>query len=110
MVTESLLKRTLQPWSQSLPMMRKLCWKVGMNWKLRAGRLGRLRLAEAEEVWTCPEALPTWDVGACGLMSYTGAVSVTMSLAPVSAMDVSEMCMPGGAGLKLGKEVKVLER
>ena len=47
-----------------------------------------------------PEASPTWDVGACGLMSHTGAVSVTyMSLALVSAMAVSDMGMLGGAGL-----------
>ena len=92
-------------------MLSKLCWMVGMNWKLQTGRLGRLRLAEADEVWTRTEALPTWDVGACGLMLHTRAVGVTyMSLAPVSAMDVSEMGMLGGVGLQLGREVKVLER
>ena len=92
-------------------MPSKLFWKVGMTWQLRAGRLGRLRLAEAEEVWMRLEASPTWDVGACGMMSHTGAVGVTyISLAPVSAMDVSEMGMIGGAGLQLGREVKVLER
>ena len=58
-----------------------------------------------------PEASPTWEVGACGLMSYTGAVRVTyISLAPVSEMAVSEMGMLGGAGLQLGREVKILER
>ena len=92
-------------------MPSKLCWKVGMTWKLQAGRLGRLRLAEADEVWTRPEASPTWDVGACGLMLHTGAAGVTyMSLAPVLAMAVSEMGMLGGAGLRLGREVKILER
>ena len=92
-------------------MLSKLCWKVGMNWQLRAGKLGRLRLAEAEEVWTRLEASPTWDVEACGLMSHTRAVGVTyMSLAPVSAMAVSEMGMIGGVGLQLGREVKVLLR
>ena len=41
----------------------------------------------------------TWEVGACGLMSHTGAVGVTyMSLAPVLAMAVSEMHMLGGVG------------
>ena len=90
-------------------MLSKLFWKVGMTWQLRAGSLGRLRLAEAEEVWTRPEASPTCDVGECGLMLHTGAVGVTyMSLAPVSAMAVSEMCMIGGAGLHIGREVKVL--
>ena len=55
-----------------------------------AGRLGRLRLSEAEEVWMRPEALPTWDVGASGLMLHTGAVGVTyMSLAHVSAIALS---------------------
>ena len=58
-----------------------------------------------------PEAMPTWDVGARGLMLHTGAEGVTyMSLAPVSAMDVSEKGMLGGAGLQLGREVKILER
>ena len=39
-----------------------------------------------------PEASPTWDVGAFGLMLHTGEEGVTyMSLAPVSAIDVSEM-------------------
>ena len=58
-----------------------------------------------------PEASPTWEVGACGLMSYTGEVRVTyISLAPVSEMAVSEMGMLGGAGLQLGREVKILER
>ena len=62
-------------------------------------------------MWTRSEASPTWDVEACGLMSHTRAVGVTyMSLAPVSAMAVSEMGMLGGAGLQLGREVKVLLR
>ena len=56
-----------------------------------------------------PEASPTWDVGACGLILHTGAEGVTyMSLAPVSVIDVSEMARLGGAGLHLGGEVKVL--
>ena len=59
--------------------------------------MGRLRLAEAEEVWMRPEALPTWDVGASGLMMPTGAEGVTyMSLAPVSSIAVSEMVKLGG--------------
>ena len=88
-------------------MTTKLCWKVGMTWQLRAGSLGRLRLAEAEEVWKWPEASPTWDVGTCGLMLHTGAAGVTyMSLAPVLEMAVSEMGMLEGAGLWLGREVK----
>ena len=92
-------------------MPSKMFWNVGMTWQLRAGRLGRLRLAEVEEVWTRPEASPTWDVKACGLMLTTGALVVMyMSLAPVAAMDVSEMVMLGGAGIQLGREVKVLER
>ena len=78
-------------------MPSRLCWKVGITWQLRAGRLGRLRLAEAEEVWMQLEALPIWDVGASGLMFYTGAEGVTyMSLAPVSAIAVSEMARLGG--------------
>ena len=80
-----------------------------MTWQLRAGRLSRFRLAEAEEVWTWPEAYSTWDVVAGGLMSHTGAVDVTyMSLAPVSEMAVSEMGMLGGAGPQIGREFKVL--
>ena len=48
-------------------------------------------------------------MGACGLMSHTGAVGVTyMSLAPVLEVVVSEMGMLGGEGLQLGREVKVL--
>ena len=90
-------------------MPSRLCWKVGMTWQLRAGRLGRLRLAEAEEAWTRPEALPTWYVGACGLMLHTGAVGVTyMSLAPVSTIAVSEMSRLGGVVQQLGREVKIL--
>ena len=80
-----------------------------MTWQLRAVRLGSLRLAEAEEAWTHPEASPTWDVGECGLMLHTGAVGVTyMSLAPVSVIAVSEVARLGGAGLQLGRELKVL--
>ena len=61
--------------------------------------MGRLRLVEAEEVWMRPEASPTWEVGASGLMFYTGAEGVTyMSLAPVSAIAVSEMARLGGGG------------
>ena len=56
-----------------------------------------------------PEASPSWDVGEGGLMLHTGAEGVTyMSLAPVSAITVSEMAKMGLAGLQLGIEVKVL--
>ena len=56
-----------------------------------------------------PEALPTWDVGASGLMLHTGAEGVTyMSLDPVSAIAVYEMANLRGEGLQLGIEVKVL--
>ena len=80
-----------------------------MTWQLRAGRLGRLRLAEAEEAWTRPEASPTWDVGACWLMLHNGAVGETyMSLAPVSVIAVSEMARLGGAGIQLEIKVKFL--
>ena len=76
-----------------------LFWKVGITWQLRVGRLGRLRLAEDEEVWMRPEALPTWDVGAIGLMLHTGAEGVTyMSLAPVSDIAVSKMDNLGRGG------------
>ena len=40
-------------------MPRRLCWKVGITWQLRLERLGRLRFADAEEVWMWPEASPT---------------------------------------------------
>ena len=77
--------------------------------QLRLERLGRLRFADAEEVWMRHEASPTWDVGASGLMLHTGAEGFTyMSLAPVSAIAVSEMDKLGGAGLQLGIEVKFL--
>ena len=33
-------------------MPSRLCWKVGIIWQLQAGRLGRFKLAEAEEVWS----------------------------------------------------------
>ena len=47
-----------------------------------------------------PEASPTWDVGASGLMLHRGAEGVTyISLAPVSAIAVSNMVKLGGAGL-----------
>ena len=63
--------------------------------------MGRLRFAEAEEAWMRPEAFPTWDVEACGLMLHTGVVGVTyMSLAPVSEISVSEIVRLGGAGLQ----------
>ena len=56
-----------------------------------------------------PEASPTWDVGASGLMLNTSAEGVTYrSLAPMSAIAVSEMAKLGGAGLKLGISVKFL--
>ena len=68
-------------------MPRRLCWKVGITWQLRLGRLGRLRFSDAEEEWMRPEALPTGDVGESGLMLHRGAEGVTyMSLAPVSAI------------------------
>ena len=71
--------------------------------------LGRSRFAEAEEVWMRPEASPTLDVGASGLMLDTGAEGVTyMSLAPVSDIAVSEMAKLGGTGLQLEIEVKFL--
>ena len=90
-------------------MPSRLCWKVGITWQLRLGRLDRLRLAEAEEVWMRPEALPTWDVGASRLMLHTGVEGVAyMSLAPVSAIAVSNIAKLGGAGLQLGIKVKVL--
>ena len=80
-------------------MPSRLCWKVGIKWQLRAGRLGRLRLAEAEDIWMRPEALPTWDVGASGLMLHTGAEGVMyMSLAPVSEIAVPDMARLGGGG------------
>ena len=80
-------------------MPSRLCWKVGMPWQLRTGRLGRLRLAEEEEAWMRPEASPIWDVGACGLMLHTGEEGVTyMSLAPVSAISVSDMARQGRGG------------
>ena len=53
-----------------------------------------------------PEASPTLDAGASGLILDTGAEGVTyISLALVSAIAVSEMAMLGGAGLQLGIEV-----
>ena len=74
-----------------------------MIWQLRLGRLGRLRFADAEEVWMRPEASTTLDIGASGMMLDTVAEVVTyMSLAPVSAITVSE------SGLQLGIEVKFL--
>ena len=73
------------------------------------GRLGRLRFSDVEEVWMRPEASPTLDAGARRLMLDTGAEGVTcMSLAPVSAIAVSEMAKLGGSGLQLGIEVKFL--
>ena len=56
-----------------------------------------------------PEALPTLDVEASGLILDTGAEGVTyMSLAPVSDIAVSEMARQGWAGLQLGIDVKLL--
>ena len=55
-----------------------------------------------------PEALPTLDVGASGLMLDTGTEGVTyMSLAPVYDIAVSKMAKLGGAGLQLGIENKI---
>ena len=39
---------------------------------LGLGRLGRLRFAEAEEVWMRPDASPTLEAGVIGLMLDTG--------------------------------------
>ena len=90
-------------------MPSRLCWKVGIIWQLGLGRLGRLRFADAEEVWMQPEASPTLDVGASGLMLDTGAEGVTyISLAPVSTIVVSDMANLGGVGVQLGIEVKFL--
>ena len=80
-------------------MPSRLCWKVGIIWKLQTGRLGRFRFADAEEVWMRPEASPTWDFGASRLMLRTGVEEVTyMSLCPVSAIVVSDMVKLGGGG------------
>ena len=77
----------------------RLCWRVGIIWQLRAGRLGRIRFADSEEVWMRPEASPTWDVGASGLMLHTGVEVVTYtSLAPVFAIAVYGMAKLGGCG------------
>ena len=90
-------------------MPSRLCCKVGIIWHLRLGRLGRLRFADAEEVWMQPEASPTWDVGASGFMLHTCAEGVTyMSLTPEYSIVVSEMAKLVGAGLQLGIEVKFL--
>ena len=68
-----------------------------MIWQLWLGRLGRLRFADAEEVWMWPDASPTLDVGSSGLMLDTGAEGVTyMSLALVSTIAVSEIAKQGG--------------
>ena len=81
-------------------MPRRLCWKVGITWQLRFGRLGRLRFSDAEEVWMRHEASSTWDVGASRLMLHMCAEVVTyMSLDPVSDIAVSEMAKLGWAGL-----------
>ena len=58
-------------------MPSRLCLKVGVIRQLGLGRLGRLRFAEAEVVWTRPEASPTLEVGVSGLMLETGAEGVT---------------------------------
>ena len=50
---------------------------VGIMRQLGLGRLGRLRVAESEEVWTRPEASPTLEAGVSGLMLDTGAEGVT---------------------------------
>ena len=85
---------------------KQVVLKVGHDLAVAAGRVGRLSLADAVEVWTRPEASPTWDVGACGLMSQMGLVEVTyVSLAPMLKMAVLEMEMLGGAALQLGREV-----
>ena len=76
-VTAFLSNNTVQPWSQSLPITSRLCLKVGMIRQLGLGRLGRLRFADAKEVWMRSEASPTLDAGASGLMLDTGAEGVT---------------------------------
>ena len=54
-----------------------LLLKVGIIRHMGLGRLVRLRFAEAEEVWTRPEASPTLEAGVSGLMLDTGAEGVT---------------------------------
>ena len=54
-------------------MPSRLCWKVGITWQLLAGRLGRLRLVEAEKLWMRPEAsanlnLPHLPARSCQVM------------------------------------------
>ena len=69
--------------------------------QLGLGRMGRLRFAEAKEVWMRPEASPTLESGVSGLMLDTGAEGVTyILLAPVSAIVVSEIAMRGGSTTK----------
>ena len=69
--------KTVQPLSQSLPIPGRLCLKVGIIRQLGLGRLGRLRFADAEEVWMRPEASPALDAGVSRLMLDTGAEGVT---------------------------------
>ena len=88
---------------QSLPIPSRLCLKVGIIRHLGLVRLGRLRFADAEEVLMRPEASPTLDAGVSGLMLDTGAEGVMyISLAPVSAIALSEIAMWFGVGLQLG--------
>ena len=75
--TAPLSNRTVQLWLQSLPIPSRLCLMVGMIRQLGLGSLGRLRFAEAEEVWTRTEASPTLEAGVSGLMLETGAEGVT---------------------------------
>ena len=74
-------------------MPSRLCWKVGIIWQLQAGRLDKFRFADAEEVWMRPEASPTWDVGASGLVLHIGAEGVTYMSLPLHPYAAST-CLP----------------
>ena len=51
-VTVRRVKVTVQSASQKVPMPRRDCAKFGMMWASAGGRLGKISLAEAVEVWT----------------------------------------------------------
>ena len=51
-VTVRRVKATVQSALQKVPMPRRDCAKFGMMWASAGGRLGKISLAKAVEVWT----------------------------------------------------------
>ena len=84
-----LVKVTVQPSSQNLPMLTRLFVNVGIMWPsiVLLWRIGRFIVAVADDCVSCPDAVPTTLMGAVWSMFDTDASGIKKCpRAPVSAL------------------------